>query len=131
MTSLMTESQPNRSRKALFVDDNDLIRSIMGEVLRDYGFDVLEAGSGAEALALIDDSVDLMIADIHLPDMLGNVLAVNVRKRYPSLPIILATGGNHAHPNSSEHVEDAVLLNKPYDLQALIRAVEQAGDRPN
>jgi CheY-like chemotaxis protein len=115
------------TRKTLFVDDDEMIRDVMVEVLRELGLDVVEAGTGTQALALIDDSFDLLITDIRLPDMFGNQLAVKIRQRFPQLPVIFATGGDGSMPHASETVDDAILLLKPYDLSSFKNALGKAG----
>lgn len=123
----LSDVQASRSRKTLFVDDDELIRAIMSEVLRDFGHDVLEARNGREALTLVDESIDLMITDIRLPDIPGHVLAADIRKRFPALPIIFATGGDGSIPPGSDAVEGAIMLLKPYDLAAFKNALEKVG----
>lgn len=121
----MSDSADSRAKKTLFVDDDELLRAVMSEVLRDYGYDVVEAGSGREALGLMDASIDLLITDIKLPDMFGNALAAELRQRFPRLPIIFSTGGDGSLPGNAS-VEDTVMLLKPYDLAAFKQALEHA-----
>lgn len=123
----MSSPQHTRHKKTLFVDDDELVRAVMSDVLRDFGHEVVEAATAHEALALIDESIDLMITDIVLPDMSGNLLAVDIRKRFPALPIIFATGGDGSLPHGSEGVENAVMLLKPYDLASFKGALDKVG----
>jgi CheY-like chemotaxis protein len=56
----------------LIVDDNDTNRKLARDVLRASGFDTLEAGNGAEGIALAnDDRPDVILMDLRLPDMAG------------------------------------------------------------
>jgi len=55
----------------LHVDDNEAGRYALSRVLRNAGFNVLEAASGAEALAQMANRPDLVILDVNLPDMSG------------------------------------------------------------
>lgn len=57
--------------RVLVVDDVEAHRYVMGSWLRRAGFDVLEAATGAEALAKVDAEVDAVVLDVHLPDMTG------------------------------------------------------------
>jgi FixJ family two-component response regulator/flagellar biosynthesis/type III secretory pathway protein FliH len=64
-----------RSKSVLLVDDDGAVRSLLAELLRIDGFQVVEAGTGAEALAcLARHPVALLIVDVQLPDMDGIVL---------------------------------------------------------
>jgi len=56
-------------RRAMVADDEDLVRSLLAEVLADEGFEVIEAGCGDEALALLDQvaPLDLLVTDVHMP----------------------------------------------------------------
>ena len=84
----------NRPR-ILVVEDDFLIRLTLTEALSDDGFDVLEAGSAAEALVHLESTADiqLMMTDISLPgEMDGGQLATRVRSARPNLPMIFMTG---------------------------------------
>ena len=77
----------------LLVEDDALIRLNTADMLAEAGAVVLEAGSGAQALALVGDGdVDLCVADVGLPDMSGVELARRIREVRPAIPILFATG---------------------------------------
>ncbi|WP_242207066.1 MULTISPECIES: PAS domain-containing sensor histidine kinase [unclassified Pseudomonas] len=78
----------------LVVDDDSLVLTSTSLLLEDLGHRVINATSGAQALALFDQGevVDLMITDMAMPQMSGAQLAHAVRLLKPDLPIILATG---------------------------------------
>ena len=57
--------------RILVVDDEELIRWSLVERLRSEGYDVVEAGTGEQALEYADDVVDLVLLDYRLPDMVG------------------------------------------------------------
>jgi CheY-like chemotaxis protein len=62
-------------------------------MLEELGHDVVEAGSGHEALALLEKTgFDMLITDQAMPRMTGLQLLDIVRERWPDLPVILATG---------------------------------------
>jgi CheY-like chemotaxis protein len=88
--------QPRRVR-ALVVDDDRLFRVMIGSVLEDVGFTVLEAADGKEALAkLMDSLLDLqvLIVDLNLPGMMGDELVEMVRSvgGQEDLSVIVVTG---------------------------------------
>ncbi|MET0618258.1 MAG: response regulator, partial [Luteibacter sp.] len=77
----------------LAVDDDDLVRATTAEMLRDLGYRVVTARSGAEALSLIEHTpVDLVLTDHAMPQMTGAQLAQQLRERDPSLPVVMVTG---------------------------------------
>jgi CheY-like chemotaxis protein len=82
------------SGRVLFVDDEQMVRETLAEGLVDQGFSVLIAGSGAEALALIDaDEVfDVLVTDYAMPSMDGLTLIRQARERRPDLPALILTG---------------------------------------
>ncbi len=55
----------------LYVEDNEALRHTLASLLRSRGFDVREADSGADALNQLDVRPDLLILDVHLPDLDG------------------------------------------------------------
>lgn len=78
-------------KKILIVDDNMTNLSILKSQLDQWELITLPASSGEEALKIIKEKVpvDLVLTDMHMPDMDGTELAKNIRKLNPQLPIIL------------------------------------------
>ena len=102
----------------LLVDDDPLIAASTQALLEDMGHRVIEAHSAREALALFDGGLtpDLVITDHAMPEMTGTDLAVTLRSRHPSLPILLATG--YAELRGAQPL-DLPRLAKPYDQARL------------
>lgn len=99
--------------RILLVDDDLLIAGSTVDLLEDLGHQVVEAHSATEALQLLEGGLaaDLLITDHAMPGMTGIELAREVRRQYPRLPILLATG--FADLEGSEVVEVSRLA-KPY-----------------
>jgi signal transduction histidine kinase len=78
----------------LLVDDDTLIAASTASLLEDLGHRVVEAHSGKEALAILENGLnpDVVITDYAMPGMTGIDLALKLRGRNPHLPILLATG---------------------------------------
>jgi PAS domain S-box-containing protein len=113
-------AQPGVTR-ILLVEDEPELRETTAELLQLLGHVVFAAGDAATALALLaEHAVDIMLTDISLPDMSGEVLAARARATLPQLRIIYASG---QHPSAA--LERAQLLLKPYSLDKLIRALAQ------
>ncbi len=113
----------------LVVDDNADLLDLCVDVLRYIGYSVLQAPSGAEALALIDESssVDAVLIDVTMPVMTGPELAQEIRRRRPDLPVILMSGSSATVDDDKEHpfATDRI-LRKPFsdtELATVIRAV--------
>jgi len=104
----------------MIVDDDPEVRIIVAEFLQDFGYQVIQAGGGAEALELLARTPDLrmMITDIRMPDMSGIELADLATLDRPGLRIILISGYF-----VSRQVERR-FLRKPFrmrDLEAAVR----------
>lgn len=79
--------------KLLVVDDDTLIRRSLAELLRGEGYQVAEAGTGAEALRVFAQAgPDLVVTDFNMPEVDGLQLLRELRARKPDLPVILVTG---------------------------------------
>jgi len=78
----------------LVVDDDVLIAMSTADMLKDLGHTVIEANSGAEALAILADgqAIDALVTDHAMPAMTGVELAERARALRPGLPVLLATG---------------------------------------
>jgi len=85
----------------LIVEDEILIRYVMGEGLRDEGFDVIEASGADEALLVMASGpqVDIVLTDIRMPGSIDGLgLAAAVKDIHPSLPIIVLSSHLPSEP---------------------------------
>jgi PAS domain S-box-containing protein len=113
--------------RLLLVDDDPAVREVTGLMLRELGCAVIEAGSGSEALVLLEQGleIDIIAADVAMPGMNGPELVRQVRKRLPSIAVLLVTG--YADPALVEDDEGLlVTLRKPFRQADLAGAVERA-----
>jgi len=117
-----TRRVSSRPLRVLLVEDETLVLMTTSSMLADLGHDVVEAGTGAEALARLIHGVDLMVCDLGLPDIDGLALVDQVRERLPGLPVIVASGA--AGPEG----RDVVWLGKPYDETTLRAALAEAAE---
>ncbi|WP_122663589.1 response regulator [Pseudomonas viridiflava] len=79
----------------LVVEDDDIVRMLIVDVLEELEYNVIEAEDGEEALTVLQNGssvIDLMMTDLGLPGMNGKDLANKSRELYPSLPILFASG---------------------------------------
>ena len=87
----------------LVVEDDDIVRMLMVEVLDELGYSVIEAEDAAAALRVLEDpnqTLALMMTDVGLPDMRGEVLAGKARELRPLLPVLFASGYADSNPLS-------------------------------
>jgi PAS domain S-box-containing protein len=113
---------PQPPRLVLLVEDDELIRVTTAEMLRELGHTVQDVADGEQALALLDRGpVDLLLTDLHLPQMSGRVLAGEARARHPGIAVIVATGDEGAEglPPGTR------VMRKPYDGAVLAMAVQE------
>ena len=117
--------------KILVIDDDALVRDVIGEMLVVAGYEVVAAATAAEALELfMEEGVGLVVTDIVMPDVSGLELLEAMRLHRPSLPIVLVTGAN-TRDNLSEALTRGAdgLVAKPFTTTELQEAVEKALDR--
>jgi DNA-binding NtrC family response regulator len=110
----------------LLVEDDMHARRGFGNLLRMNGFEVLEAGDVGSALALLSEwTIDLVIADLLLPDANGFELVDMLHGKYPKTPLIVISG------YFSETIGGAILdgtahfMQKPINPVALIEMVRR------
>jgi len=109
--------------RILLVEDEDNVRAFSARALRATGYEVFEADSGEEALAVLDDidgAIDLMISDVVMPEMDGPALLLKVREKLPGLKVIFVSG--YAEENVRQDIADdrsVEFLAKPYSLDQI------------
>jgi CheY-like chemotaxis protein len=107
-------------RVVLIVEDEHLLRMNAVDMIEEAGFDVVEAGSADEAIAILEARPDIHVVftDIHMPGTMdGLKLARFVRGRWPPIKIV-ATSGNHVFVDG-DLPEGSVFLPKPYTLEKM------------
>ncbi len=105
-----------RRPSVLLVEDEFLIRLTLAEALAEEGFDVIEAETGAEALALLraHPQVALLLTDLHLAgEVSGGELARAARQAAPRLPVIFMSGRPDSAP-AMANAPGAAFVAKPY-----------------
>src|SRR5512135_1347500 len=116
------------AKQILVVDDEDRIRQSLNGILKDEGFEVLEAKEGTQALRLVEtDPPDLVILDIWMPVMDGMEVLEKMKGQVPNLPVIMISG----HGNIELAVKAVKLgaydfIEKPLSLDKVLVAVNNA-----
>jgi CheY-like chemotaxis protein len=100
----------------LLIDDDDEVRSVTASMLRDAGYDVVEAASGSAGLEKLErDSkrIELMVVDFAMPGMNGVEVAELARRMRPGFPILFITGFADT-AMLAEHASPEEILQKPF-----------------
>jgi len=117
------------NERILLVEDEESVRMFSARALSTTGYEVFEAGSGEEALEVLEEingEVDLIISDVVMPEMDGPTLLTHVRKLYPGLKVIFVSG--YAEESVRQGLEDdrsVEFLPKPYTLDQINSKVKE------
>ncbi len=112
--------------KILVVDDEEHIRLLYSEELRDAGYEVITADSGFKLLERIEqEKPDLVILDIKMVDYDGLDLLQDIRSRFYDLPVILSTAYDTFKEDSKSIAADYYVV-KSFDLTELKKKIAMA-----
>jgi CheY-like chemotaxis protein len=118
----------------LLVEDDELVRTHAGQLLRQLGYRVLSASGGPEALDLLraNPDIDLLFTDVIMPGgMNGPQLADAAHRLYPQLPVLYTSGYTENAIVHHGRVDPGVnLLHKPYRRETLAEKIRVAIDVP-
>jgi PAS domain S-box-containing protein len=123
---------PRGTETILLVDDQDELRRTGSRVLRRFGYTVIEAANGAEALAILrraDPRIALVLTDYIMPEMNGIVLIERIREL--RLPVRLALSSGHVDVGEGELGGEALtvpVIGKPWTMEELVRGVREVLD---
>lgn len=111
--------------RILIVDDEEPIRIVLCAALERAGHETFVAGDGREAVSVLGATeIDVVITDLHMPEVHGLELITLLRDLSPRPGIIAVSGTGLAQLNMAESVGADVTLAKPFDLYELVGAVE-------
>jgi PAS domain S-box-containing protein len=116
---------PVSKRRLMICEDDELIRSVVQDMLESKGYEVVAVGSAEDALQAweVSDPIDLLITDLSLPGSSGVELAQTLRERTPDLPVIFATG--LAEDCDMPTDERTATLLKPYGAGSLVASISR------
>lgn len=121
------------SETVLLVEDEELVRDLVREMLTATGYDVLAAADGAEALAIAGSHqgrIDALVTDVVMPGLSGPELARTLVARDPTLRVLFTSG--YAEDAISSHGEltpGAIFLSKPFGGAELGAKLRELLDR--
>ena len=128
-------SAPGRVKRVLLAEDDAELRRLLAGVLRQDGFDVIEARDGVDGFGFIEpwvfwdareDRFDLIISDVRMPGWTGIDLLRIARARRLPAPVILITafGATELHAEA-RRLGAAAVFDKPFDIDALRSAARR------
>lgn len=118
--------QTDPARRVLVVEDDVAVAAGISEMLLSFGYAVSVVHTGGEALPEADRfRAEVVVLDVNLPDLGGEVVFRLLRQRWPSVPVVFSS----AHVRDLREVGAAgrphvALLQKPYEGEQLIEAIE-------
>jgi PAS domain S-box-containing protein len=119
-------SETGHGRRVLVVEDNLDVGAFSTQLLADLGYETTWAKNANEALTILEsvDNFDVVFSDVVMPGMGGVELGLEIRRRYPTLPVVLTSG--YSHVLAQEGRFGFELLRKPYaaeELSSILRRV--------
>jgi two-component system, cell cycle sensor histidine kinase and response regulator CckA len=111
------------ARTILIVEDDDAVRVPTSELLKMEGFKVLQAGTGEEAIQIVQQkhpALDVLITDVVMPKMTGHEVAARLLELHPGLKILYMSGDTQeGMPSDSAEPLRRATLRKPFRLEVL------------
>ncbi len=117
-------------RRILVIDDSKPIRNVLSKMLSFMGYEVVVASSGNEGLDLFSkNSIELVLTDLHMPDIDGWTLALHIKDKSPTTPVVLITGSEEESimEKLKGSCVDSVMF-KPVRLQEIEKTVQRLLD---
>ncbi len=128
------ESLPEGTETVMLIEDEPAVRELVAQVLRNQGYTVIEAASGAEALQTADEQkgrrIDLLMTDVVMAEMNGALLAERLKIERSGIKVLFFSG--HTDETILRHgvtSESDNLLQKPFSPVVLARKVREVLDR--
>lgn len=125
--AISISSDPTKRQKILVVDDEQFMVHTLSKILEVLGYDVISAFGGREAFDKFNaEKIDLVVSDVHMPDMNGLELMASIKSRNPEFPVILVTGYgvDDARKTAGEYHADG-FLGKPFRIEELRQIIER------
>ncbi len=124
------ETQGNET--ILLVEDDEIVRNLVREVLKSYGYTVLEAASGSEALKICRNNegiIDLLLTDVIMPEMSGGELARKVIDLCPDVKVMFMSGyTDDAMIRHNILSSDITFIQKPFNSPDLAHRIRKVLD---
>ena len=128
-TETPTEDAQPGNEIILLVEDEAIVRTITRLSLETFGYQVIEAGSGAEALELaktLTEPISLLVTDVIMPKMNGRQLATQFQQQFPNLKVLLMSGYTDDAIIRHGVIDDTyAFIQKPFTPNLLAKKVRE------
>jgi DNA-binding response OmpR family regulator len=123
---LEVDASPEYMKKNVLIADDDLsVRKSLGKVLKDAGYNVVEAADGAEAVEQFKTGqIDLLLLDIDLPIRDGWDVFESITGQAPAFPIIIITGTDNQY-DTAVAAGVGALMEKPLDVTEVLKTIQE------
>jgi CheY-like chemotaxis protein len=124
--AMPVKAKETEGEVVLVVEDEQLVRTLVVEVLSDLGYQALEAGDGQSGLAILQSPqrIDLLVTDIGLPGLNGRQMVDAARKTRQDLKILFMTGYSQDAANASGFLEPGMaMMTKPFGMGAMANRI--------
>lgn len=112
--------------RILLAEDDEAMRTYLSRALENAGYDVVSVDCGTSALPYLrDQSFDLLLSDIVMPEMDGIELAQRCAQISPGTKVIFITGFAAVTLRASREAPEAKVLSKPFHLRDLVLEVQR------
>lgn len=112
--------------KVLIVDDDEIVRTTLGDIFKKRGYFIKAVGTAAEAVAEVKKNpYNFAVIDIHLPDQSGTDLLTEIRKINFQINCIMITGYSEETPEESFERGAKAHLTKPLKIEELIKIFQR------
>ena len=124
--------EPRRPVRVLLAEDDAELRRLLREALQAGGYDVVEVTDGGRLLVRLgqeyrsgrpEESFDVIVSDVRMPVCTGLQIVESLRLAHSRIPVILITAFGDDTTRARAERLGAVLLDKPFDIDALVDAV--------
>ncbi|NDJ85621.1 MAG: response regulator transcription factor [Chloroflexi bacterium] len=113
----------------LIVDDDELLRGTIADILVEEGHTVIEAQNGLEGLSVLErgEQIDVVLSDVRMPGMDGITFLHRVVEAYPTIPVVMLTGHGTVDSAVQAMREGAInYLLKPSNKKQILESVDDA-----
>ncbi|MBI5906140.1 MAG: response regulator, partial [Deltaproteobacteria bacterium] len=134
VVAALAADTPRGTENVLVVEDEEMVREMVQEALLSDGYSIVSAGSGAEAIRIVErheGPIDLLLTDLVMPGMNGMELSRRLLPLRPEMKVLYMSGySKEAIPRFGGMGEGSVFLQKPVTPSILSRKVREILDAP-
>jgi PAS domain S-box-containing protein len=120
--------------RILVLEDQPQVRTFVARILQREGYEVLQAETGPDALALVrsaDPPIELLVSDVRIPNMSGPETVSALRQEHPGLRVLYISGHNDLAQDADGLMADGFeVLAKPFSVETLRKSVRRTLDAP-